>query len=296
MFFGNKDDVTVFFNYYIPPYVKGKKITVFHDMVCYDHPETMNLKTKIMLKLCLKSSARRADRIVTVSQFSKKQIIKYLKVDENKIDVMPNGVDLDIFRSDISDEQKEKVKRKYGIEGKYLLYLGMLEPRKNILGILEGYIGLCGRMKDAPKLVLAGGKGWLYESIFEKVRKNKIEEKVIFTGYVDGEDIAAMMGGAEVFVFPSIYEGFGIPPLEAMACGTPVITSNNTSLPEVMGDCGILVDPYNYGEIADAMERILTDEKLRLELAEKGIERAKLFSWDNSARIMMDCIERASKQ
>ncbi|MBR1738225.1 MAG: glycosyltransferase family 4 protein [Firmicutes bacterium] len=295
-FFGDKNDVTVFFNYYVPPFVKGKKVTVFHDMVCFDHPETMSLKTRIMLKISIKSSAKRADRIITVSEFSKRQTMKYLKVDEEKIDVMPNGVDLDIFRSDISGERKEGVKKKYGIEGEYLLYLGMLEPRKNINGIIEGYIRLCKRMEDAPKLVLAGGKGWLYESIFEKVKENNLEDKVIFTGYVDGEDIAAMMSAAKVFVFPSIYEGFGIPPLEAMACGTPVITSNNTSLPEVMGDCGILVDPYNYEEIADAMERVLTDEKLRKEMIEKGIERAKLFSWDNSAKIMMDCIERAAEQ
>ena len=142
--------------------------------------------------------------------------------------------------------------------------------------------------------MLAGGKGWLYDSIFAKVNELKLEDRVIFTKYVPSEDMNALMCGALAFVFPSIYEGFGMPPLEAMACGVPVLASNAASLPEVTGDCGVIVDPYSAEAIADGMERLYSDSSLRQQLSEQGIERAKGFTWDKSAEILYNVYKELS--
>lgn len=288
LFFGKGADVTQFFNYSVPPGVSGKKVTIIYDMVCKAYPETMNWKNKLMLALNLGRSCKRADKIVTISEFSKQEIIKYMGVPEEKLVVMPCGVDLNRFFPQIDGLIIDGIKSKYGIDGQYLLYLGTLEPRKNIERLINAYAQLKSRLPDAPKLVLAGRKGWMYESIFKTVSELKLENSVIFTGYIEDSEAPALLGGATAFLFPSLYEGFGMPPLEAMACGTPVLTSNCSSLPEVVGDAAVLVDPYSVEDIAAGMERLVTDAGLRKELSGKGLERAKDFTWERSAKILMD--------
>ena len=295
LFFGRKTDVSLFFNYYVPPFVSGKKITMIHDMVCMDCPETMSLKTKIMLKLTLKKSIKRADKIITISEFSKKRIIHHFGVDPKKIIIMPIGVDFDIYRNNYSKKEIENVRCKFGINKDYFLYLGTLEPRKNIERIIDGYYQLIQKNNDAPLLVLAGKKGWLFESVFQKVEEYNIKDKVIFTGYISGEDAPVLMCGAKAFVFPSLYEGFGMPPLEAMACGTPVITSDCTSLPEVVGDCGILVNPLKSEEICGAMLKLVNDNELCARLSGEGRKRAELFTWKRAADIIFEACEEATK-
>ena len=180
-----------------------------------------------------------------------------------------------------------KLKKSLEIEGEYFLYLGTIEPRKNLERLIEAYHIFSQKAgNDCPKLVLAGGKGWLYDSIFAKVTELKLSDKVIFTKYVPSEDMNALMCGALAFVFPSVYEGFGMPPLEAMACGVPVLVSGEASLPEVTGDCAVIVDAYSSENIAEGMNRLYTDSQLRDELSRRGLERAKGFSWDNSAEIL----------
>ncbi len=295
LFFGRKADVSLFFNYYLPPFVGGKKVTMIHDMVCMDCPETMNFKTKMMLKMTLKKSIRRADKIIAVSQFSKERIMYYFDVPDDKIAVMPNGVDLDVYRDDFHENQVEDVCLKYAINSEYFLYLGTLEPRKNIERIIEAYYMLTQKTDDVPLLVLAGKKGWLFESIFETVKKYQLEDKIVFTGYVSEEDAPVLLFGAKAFVFPSLYEGFGMPPLEAMACGTPVITSNCTSLPEVVGDCGILVNPLETEEICDAMFKLLDDDELCKKLSKDGRKRAEEFTWKRASDIVLKVCEELVK-
>ena len=296
LFFGNKSDITHFMNYYVPPGVKGKVVTMVYDMVYKVFPETMNTKTRIMLNLIMKRSCKRADIIVTISQFSKNEIIKYLKVSQEKIVVMPCGVDLELYRPDYSKETVFKVLDKYGISSEYFLYIGTLEPRKNIERLIDAYYILKQRSANSHKLVIAGRKGWQYDSIFKKVNSLGLNDDVIFTGYVDAADSPVLIKGAAAFVFPSIYEGFGMPPLEAMACGTPVITSNVASLPEVVGDAALMVDPFSVEAIAGAMERIISDIHLRSELSQKGLERASSFSWDHSVRIISEVYARLAVQ
>ena len=295
-FFGNESDITQFFNCVIPPGVKGKKVVIVHDMAYKVCPETVRHKTKNWLRLTLKNSCRRADAIVTVSESSKKDIIKFLGVKADKITVMPNGVDLTCFKCDLSSVNLQRVKDKYRLKKSYFLYLGTLEPRKNIERIIGAYKLLNDQYAtidtEIPQLVIAGGKGWLYDTVFEKVQMSGLVEKIIFPGYVEQNEIPLLMGGARAFIFPSLYEGFGMPLLEAMACGTPVITSNVSSLPEVAGDAAFFVNPYKEEEICNAMHQIMTDNKLYEQLRAKGIVRAQKYTWEKSAAILHELYQR----
>lgn len=298
--FREKEDITHFFNYYIPPFVKGKRVTTIHDMTIKAYPETVRFASRIMAKMNLKTTCRRATRIITSSEFSKSEIMKYLTIPSGKISVLYSGVDLNVYQPCENERKKEEVKKKYGIEGTYFLYLGTLEPRKNIKRLLLAYAMLKKQEDETPKLVISGKKGWMYDEIFRTVSEERIEKDVIFTGYIEIEDAPVLMSAATAFVFPSLYEGFGMPPLEAMACGTLVITSNCASLPEVVGEAGILVDPYSVTEISDAMKAAYTNPELRKELTEKGIERARDFSWDRIAdslyKIYEEVIENGTDQ
>ena len=286
VFFEKKADVTHFFNYIVPPGVKGKKVVTVHDMVYKAFPETVRGRTKLMLNMGLKKSMKRADIIITDSEFSKSEIIKYFPKYRGKIKVVPCGVDLEKFCPCKDKKHISDVKTSLGIEGEYFLYVGTIEPRKNLKRLITAYNALAKKLSDPPKLVLAGGKGWLYDDIFEEVRRLGLEDKVIFTKYVPSEDMNPLMCGALAFVFPSIYEGFGMPPLEAMACGVPVLTTAEASLPEVTGDCAVICDAYSPKSIAEGLYRLYKDEKLRAELSRRGIERAKSFTWERSAKAL----------
>ncbi|MDD3036230.1 MAG: glycosyltransferase family 1 protein, partial [Candidatus Saccharimonadaceae bacterium] len=291
LFFPKDVDVTMFFNYVIPPGVKGRKVTIVYDMAYKAYPETVRKRTKDMLDIALKKSCKRADKIITISEFSKREIIKYLGIKEDKIVVMPCGVNYSLYHNAYTEEEVSVVTAKYDIKNKYLLYLGTLEPRKNINRLIQAYALIKNTVPDLPKLVLAGRKGWMYDNIFEIVKELKLEKDIIFTGYVDEKHTPILMKGAEIFLFPSLYEGFGMPPLEAMACGTPVLVSNVASLPEVVGDAGVLVDPLSTQSIRDGLELLLKNNELRIELSRKGLERVKTFSWDRSVEIVAHVFE-----
>lgn len=288
-FFGRKSDVTHFFNYIVPPFVSGKKVVTVHDMVYKAFPDTVRGRTKFMLNTGLKRSMRRADIIVTDSEFSKEEILKYFPQHKRKIRVVPCGVDLERFKPCTDLERISKVKSSLGIEGDYFLYVGTIEPRKNLRRLIAAYAAFVKKVgENSPKLVLAGGKGWLDGEIYASVRKLGLEGKVLFTEYVPAGDMTPLMCGALAFVFPSLYEGFGMPPLEAMACGAPVLTTNAASLPEVVGDCAVICDAYSVKSIAQGLYRLYSDKDLRAQLSRKGIERAKGFTWERSAQMLHD--------
>lgn len=288
-FFGRKSDVTHFFNYIVPPFVSGKKVVTVHDMVYKAFPDTVRGRTKFMLNMGLKRSMRRADIIVTDSEFSKEEILKYFPQHKRKIRVVPCGVDLERFKPCTDPERISKVKSSLGIEGDYFLYVGTIEPRKNLRRLIAAYAAFVKKVgENPPKLVLAGGKGWLDGEIYASVRKLGLEGKVLFTEYVPVGDMTPLMCGALAFVFPSLYEGFGMPPLEAMACGAPVLTTNAASLPEVVGDCAVICDAYSVKSIAQGLYRLYSDKDLRAQLSRKGIERAKGFTWERSAQMLHD--------
>lgn len=286
MFFGKKADVTHFFNYIVPPHVGTATVVTVHDMVYKSYPETMHKRTLALLNKSLEASMERATLIVTDSEFSMSEIVKYFPKFKDKIRVVYCGVNFDKFKKINDKAVLESVREEYKIFGDYFLYLGTLEPRKNLVRLINAYsrFKALHNGETIPKLVLAGGKGWLYDKIFEETEKLGLKDDVVFTGYVDDEDICPLISGAMAFVFPSVYEGFGLPPLEAMACGVPVVVSNSASLPEVVGDCGIIVEYDDINSISDGMDKLYNSPELREELSQRGMARAEEFTWDKSAR------------
>ncbi len=285
-FFRGDCQITHFFNYVIPPGVRGKKVTIVYDMAYLACPETVSRKTRWWLKLTLKQSCKRADAIITISEFSKRELIKYLNVPEEKIHVMYLGVDFELYHPNYSDEQVESVRKKYGIEPDYFLYLGTIEPRKNLVRLLKAYGKLAKQMPNIPQLVLAGGKGWLSDEIYLTAEKLNLGKKILFTGYVDKQEAPILMKGAYAFLFPSIYEGFGMPVVEAMACGTPVITADSTSLKEIAEGAAFLVESESIESIYAGIKKITIDSVLRDKLIELGLERASTFSWKKATNIV----------
>ncbi|MCQ2416407.1 MAG: glycosyltransferase family 4 protein [Oscillospiraceae bacterium] len=282
VFHGEWADITHFFNYIVPPGVHGKTVVTVHDMVLRAYPETMRARTRILLETGLRKSMQRADCIVTDSHFSKSEIAKYYPAFADKVQVVPCGVDTKRF-APASAEDIARVREAHHLPKEYFLYLGTLEPRKNLVRLIHAYSDLRKKYPDAPALVLAGGKGWQYESIFAAVDALHLQENVIFPSYIPSGDMAALYSGALAFVFPSLYEGFGMPPLEAMACGCPVLTSNAASLPEAVGNAAVLCNPKKKSAIARGMEMLLTDTALREKLRQRGFVRAKEMSWENAA-------------
>ena len=258
-----------------------KKVMTIHDLTPIIFPHAFGLPIVLLHKLLLTRTLKTADKIITDSNSTKNDLINYFNIPEEKIRVILLAAD-EKFKP-LSNKEIKEAKQKYNLNFPFILYVGTLEPRKNIPSLIKAFYKL--KKKNLQyKLVIAGKKGWKYKEIFETIDKLNLQSDVVFTGYVPDEDLPALYNAADLFVYPSVYEGFGLPPLEAMACGTPVITSNTSSLPEVVGDAGIMVDPYDVDRLADAMQEVLTDEGLRADMTKKGLGRAKMFSWEKCAR------------
>ncbi len=285
-YFGTSADVTHFFNYVVPPKVHGKTVVTVHDMVIKAYPETVRARTKYFLYTGLEKSMKRADVIVTDSYFSKSEIEKYYPKYSNKVKVVPCGVNLEKFHRMEDTAQVEAIKKKLGLDYEYFLYIGTIEPRKNLTRLIEGYSIFAEKYPECPKLVLAGGKGWLNDDIYNSIKRLNLQDKAVFTDYIADSDMCGLINGAMGFLFPSIYEGFGMPPLEAMACGVPVLTSHEASLPEVVGDSAVLVDAYNVESIAEGISKLYIDEELRAELSEMGLKQAKKYTWESASETL----------
>lgn len=292
-FFGNDADITHFFNYIVPPKVSGKTIVTVHDMVYKAFPETVRGRTRYMLETGLKRSMKRADLIVTDSQFSKSEILKYFPQCEEKLRVVPCGVDRTRFHPVNNPVRIEETTKSLGIDREYFLYLGTLEPRKNLRRLAVAYNEFRKGKAEYPCLVLAGGKGWLNEDLMKTIKDLDLESDIKIVSYVPEEHICTLMSGALAFIFPSIYEGFGMPPLEAMACGVPVLTTHTASLPEVVGDSALICDPYNIEQICDCLEKLYRESNLRRDLSAASLKRARMFSWENAAAILYDVYKEA---
>lgn len=286
--FHGKAEVSHFFNFFVPPFVSGKTVVTVHDMAYRRYPETVKWQKRWLLNLQLQASMKAADRIVVGTQFGKEEVMQYFPIPAEKIRVVPIGVDVSRYHRVSDSDRIMEVSRKYGIPECYFLYLGTLEPRKNLVRLVQAYglfrkLAQDGGIGEIPALVLAGKKGWIYDEIFHQVRASGLKGHVIFPGYIADEDAPVLMSSALAFVFPSLYEGFGMPPLEAMACGTPVLTSNAASLPEVAGDAALLVDPLDVESIARGLVRLMEDEALRTQLVVRGYQRVQYYSWERAA-------------
>lgn len=250
-------------------------------MIPYLFSETFTPITLLRYKFLFPRTLKTADRIIAVSNSTKRDLINYFNIPEEKIKVILEAAD-EKFKL-LNKEEINEVKQKYNLNFPFILYVGTLEARKNIPTLIKAFYKI--KKKNIEhKLVIAGKKGWKYKEIFETIDKLDLQNDVVFTGYVSDEDLPALYNAADLFVYPSIYEGFGLPPLEAMACGTPVITSNTSSLPEVVGDAGIMVDPCDVDGLTQTMCDVLTNDGLREDMIKKGLERAKMFTWEKCAR------------
>ena len=276
-FLGNYD-IYHGLNYHVPRLAFSSIVNIY-DLSFMLFPECFTKKRLSDIRYKVGSSIKRAEWIITGSESTKADIVNYLKVSDEKIKVIPFGFGKHF--KPLSEEMLIPFREKYHLPGRFILFVGTIEPRKNILNLLRAFHRL-----NIPDifLVIAGGRGWLFEEIFMEVERLGLPEKVIFPGYIPETDLPLLYNSACVFVYPSLYEGFGFPPLEAMACGVPVITSNTSSLPEIVGDAGMLVNPQNPEEIADAIKSVLESDSKKRDMAGKGIERAKTFSWERCAR------------
>ncbi len=286
-FFG-RHDLYFFPNFVAYPHVGGKSVVVVHDLTFERVPQYVDRKNVDFLKKFVPSSVAQADHVVVNSEFTKDDLISTYRVPVDKVTVVYPGVDPQVFYPQ-NEKDKIAVKRKYGIKKPFLLYLGTLEPRKNVPAVVRAYAALSNR-KDF-NLVLAGKKGWLYEEIFHTVEDLGLQKDVIFTDYVPDEDRPRLLSAAEVFVYPSFFEGFGMPVVEAQACGVPVVTSANTSLPEVVGDTALLVDPGKVEEVQTAVGRILSSSKLEDNLSKAGLENSRRFRWRESAQKVIEIFQ-----
>jgi len=274
----------------LPRFSKVRTVFTLHDLIFLFHPETHKPMNRWFLTLMMPRFLRAADAVIAVSECTKRDAIRFYGIPEEKITVIYEGVN-PRFRP-ASPEAIRAVREKYGLPERFILYVGTIEPRKNLTTLLEAFHYLLGG--HDLRLVIVGKKGWLYEGFFRCLRDLGLEDRLIFTGYVPDEDLPAIYSAADLFVFPSLYEGFGLPVLEAMACGTPVVCSNTSSLPEVAGDAALLVDPTDVRALARVMERVLTDETLRASLRVKGIERARRFSWEDAAQKTLEVYQRVA--
>lgn len=279
---------------FIPPSAgRFKSVITVHDLAFLLYPHFLT-KESARYYGQIDQAVRRTDHIIAVSEATKYDLTQRLGVPDSKVTVIYEASSPQ-YRPLPEEEVRRYVERKFGIDGCYILFVSTIEPRKNVPGLLQAYRRLLDFYKDDVQLILVGGQGWLFDEVFGTVERLKLTERVRFLGRVDTVDLPYLYNAARLLVQPSFYEGFGLSPLEAMACGTPVIVSNVSSLPEVVGDAGLRVDPEDVSELAVGMHRLLTDESLREEMIEKGLARAASFSWEKAARQTLEVYRKVSQ-
>lgn len=266
----------------LPYLTRARSVLTLHDVAYLLFPQHHLLQNRLYLTLMMPRFLRRADAVICVSEATRRDALRLYKLVPSKVHVIPEGVE-PRFAPISNHLILQSLRARYQLPARFILCVGTIEPRKNLVTLLEAYAALQNEIGDL-RLVIAGGKGWLYESFFERLRALGLEDKITITGYVPDEDLPALINCAEVFAFPSVFEGFGLPPLEAMACGTPVICSNASSLPEVVGEAGLLLEPTNVRAWAEALRRVLSDDTLRADLRQRGLARAAQFTWEQTAR------------
>lgn len=273
---------------------KTKLILTFHDLSFEFFPENFSWKSRLWHFLINpKKLCQRADRIIAVSDSTKNDIRTFYKINSDKIETIHSSVSDEFRIINRNEEKMIKVKEKYGLPYHFILYLGTMEPRKNIVGIIRAYNQLRllkNNELDKYKLVIAGAKGWKENGTSKEIKKSPFGKDILNIGFIDSEEKPYLYNLASLFVYPSFFEGFGFPPLEAMKCGVPVISSNNSSLPEIVGDAGILIDPERPDEIEKAMREILLNKDFKNKFREKGLKQANTFSWKSSGEKFLEVI------
>lgn len=281
-------------DYNLPPLRCGRGIVTVHDLSFLLFPECHDKSLREYLEKTVPWSVSRATLVLADSMNTMNDLVCLLDARPERVRVVYPGVD-ERFRRVEDAATLQAARDKFGLHFPFILYVGTIEPRKNLGRLIQAYARLKARRQLEHKLVIAGQKGWLYDDVFRRAVDLRVEEDVVFPGYVSDDDLPSLYSLADAFVFPSLYEGFGLPPLEAMACGTPVVTSTASSLPEVAGDAALLVSPTDVDELAQAIARVLDDSDLRRRLSAKGVERAGALTWRSAAKSLLEIYESLEK-
>lgn len=277
-----------------PILTRAKTVVTIHDLISVNFPQNLPFFSRLFYSKLMPYTYKFADSFIAISEHTKKDILKLLNIDPKKITVIYEAASEEyVPLNSLEDKEKIKnVKNKYKINQDYILHIGTLEPRKNLNFLVKAFAEVIKDNTIKHNLVIAGKKGWYYEDLFKLVKDLELEGRVIFTGYIEDEDKKYLYNGATAFVFPSLYEGFGLPPLEAMSCGIPVISSNTSSMPEVIGNAGILLSPEERDKWSESIKTLLKDQKLQKDLSEKSLQQAKKFSWEKTARETLEVYEK----
>jgi glycosyltransferase involved in cell wall biosynthesis len=293
----DQPDVLFVPSHVLPLIHPRRSVVTIHDLGYLYYPQAHTVTQNVYLRWSTRHNARAAARILADSQATRRDLVQHYGVEPDKVVVVYPGRD-EALAPVTDPEPLAAVRARYHLSGSYFLYVGTLQPRKNLIRLVAAFAFLLGNMPSGVQpgvpdlqLVLAGQKGWLYDSLMSEVYRQGLQDRVVLPGYVSEVDLPALLSGALAFVFPSLYEGFGLPVLEAMACGTPVVCSAAASLPEVAGNAAFLVDPQDTEAWATALGRILTEEGLRRELVERGFRQIQTFSWQRSARETLQVLE-----
>ena len=289
----NPDKLDIIFSpsHYVPPICSQPRVCSIMDLGYLKSSGQFKKCDYWQLKYWSAISIFASKVVFAISENTKNEIVRRYPFASKKVVVTPLAYDQNLFNTKVAKEDTMRVKNKYTIVSDYLLFLSTLKPSKNIEGLIEAFSSISGKFPNI-KLVIAGKKGWLYESIFEKVKKLNLQDKIIFTDFVPEKDKPALIAGAKVFCLPSFHEGFGLDVLNAMACGVPVVISDKGSLPEVAGDAGVYVDPNSSKSIADGIRKVLSMDNVEYnKLVARGLDQVKKFSWEKTALKTLEALE-----
>jgi len=277
-----------------PPAAPCPVVLSIHDLSFEHLPDTFKRRSRMQLRMTVRRSARLASQVIALSNHARADIINTYNINPDKVTAIPLAAPAH-FAPVTDDNELQRVKQTYGIAGSYILCVGSIQPRKNLTRLIHAYSLLrrADPLGKLPKLVVAGKYAWLFEETLRAIDQLNLRDSVIMTGYVPATDLPALYSGALCFIYPSYFEGFGLPPLEAMKCGTPVIVGNRTSVPEVVGDAAELIDPFDVDDLAGGIRKVISDEALRTTLKARGFERVKLFDWQQTARHTLEVYKKA---
>lgn len=269
-------------------------VVSIHDLSFEHLPQTFKRRSRTQLRLTVRYSARNAARVIVPTEYGRKDLLSTYNLPVEKVDVIPLAA-ADSF-TPASERDVQRVRQTYGIDGEYILSVGSIQPRKNLPRLIAAYARLRSGWSNGklPILVLVGKQAWLYDETLRTIETSGIKDSIVVTGYVPASDLPALYTGARCFVYPSFFEGFGLPPLEAMKCGAPVITGNTTSLPEVVGDAALMIDPFSVESLEAGIRKVIEDPDFGDSLRVKGLSHAQRFSWTATARATLDVYRRAS--
>lgn len=274
---------------------RARIVVTIHDIIFATMPDLYLDSQRALLEEHMAKIVRRADAIIAVSKTTRKDVLRIYGFDEKRIYVVEHGVE-ENFKPLISSGLLEEVRGMYGLPEKFVLYVGTLEPRKNHVRLIQAFRLMCERHPNQYSLVICGKKGWMYDEIFNVANSPGLREKVLFIGYVPDEHLPFLYNLAGAVVYPSLYEGFGLPVIEAMACGKPVLTSNRGVLAEVAGDGALLVNPEDEDEMANGLHRLVFDNELRERLKVSGLKKASEFTWERAAKATLQVYDRISSR